>query len=164
MKKLPEKDSDLLDLAVTDAIRASKKKGYRLDMGMWVVKERLSSGPNKGKAVCKVCMAGAVMTQTLGVRTTKDCKEFAPYGTVFEHQLRRINGMRMGCFGGYTLPGTPARAAQDEAGGYTLLGTPARAAHDEAGALVLAHYNENTGRAPWRVYRKAAAILREAGL
>ena len=145
-KTLPEKDSDLLDLAVTDAIRASKKPGYRLNMGVWADRDKLTRGPNKGKTVCHVCMAGAVMTQTLGDRPTAHTPQLNPFnGHTFGDKLRRINEMRTGCFR------------------WALQGTPQRAALDAARALVGEHYNDDTGRAPWRIYRKAAAILRGGG-
>ena len=140
---LPDKLSDLLDLAVTDAIAASRKPGIRLDMSIWAEKAR---GPGKGASVCSVGMAGAVMTQTPGLRPTS-AFALTPFHTPFEDQLLTINHMRMGDF----------RAPWDA-------GMMQQAAVYAARRVVLDAYNERTGRAPWRVYRKAAAMLRGVGL
>ena len=145
-KPLPDKASDLLDLAVTDAIRASKRKGFRLDMLDWVVSRKLESGSNRGKRVCTVCMAGAVMTQTMGLRPEKD-DEIFPSDTGEERKLAQINHMRLGDM--YDVFASTLDQAR---------------AKEQAGALIRQHMNHATGRAPWRVYRKAAQILREADL
>lgn len=147
--QLPEKLSDLLDLAVTDAIKASKKPGFRLNMARWVRGERRTQGPRKGKKVCTVCMAGAVMTQTLCM-LPKIGEDFSPFemnDRNTAHALRKINGMRSGTFW--------CVYSSDNA---------AYVAVARASILIKDAYNDKTGRAPWRVYRKAAAILREAGL
>lgn len=84
---------------------------------------------------CAVCMAGAVMDRTLRA----DPKRFLMPGAFepdTEEKLRRINCLRRGC---------------DYA-----LGTP-------AGDLIQKHFNRETGRAPWRIYLRAARMLETMG-
>lgn len=149
MKTLPDKASDLLDLAVTDAIAVSRLKSVRLDMGRWLAKERLESGPRRGRTVCVMCMAGATMYRTLGQRPagSKVFPRNVADDNATQSKLHTINAMRTGYFGSHW--------------GETRAQNAARRA---ASTLVQSNYNIDTGRAPWRVYRKAAKILREAGL
>lgn len=58
MNKLPGKLSDLITLAYDDAKKIVKTPGYILDMGKW---------HSSITGVCRVCLAGAVMSNTLGV-------------------------------------------------------------------------------------------------
>ena len=55
---LPDKLSDLLELALDDLETTEKDPRYMIDMGEWHT-------PTNGK--CMVCLAGAVMAQTIGV-------------------------------------------------------------------------------------------------
>ena len=58
--KLPEKMSDVLELALHDIERVETSPQYEIDMTNWHIYDRITG-------VCSVCMAGAVMAQTLGV-------------------------------------------------------------------------------------------------
>lgn len=57
MSKLPDKPSDLIELALTDLEKCESDPYYEIDMGSW-------HHPEDGK--CLVCLAGAVMAQSLG--------------------------------------------------------------------------------------------------
>lgn len=139
-KQLPDKLSDLLDLAVTDSEECSRMKSYRLNMELW-------HQPN-GK--CSVCMAGSVMARTLGAgrRTYAEPRSF---GDENAPKLLAINDLRNGYVANAyfrlhsELPPTDSRL-------------------DVASSLIFDNVSERTGRAPWRIYRKAARILREGGL
>lgn len=56
-KKLPDKPSELLLLALHDLERAEMSPRYMIDMDQW-------HSPN---GACSVCLAGSVMAATLGV-------------------------------------------------------------------------------------------------
>jgi ribosomal protein S27AE len=57
LKKLPNKMSELIMVAIKDLKKIEKSKYYAINMGVW-------HEPN-GK--CTVCFAGSVMAKTLGV-------------------------------------------------------------------------------------------------
>jgi hypothetical protein len=135
-KKLPEKASALLRIAVEDARKLQKTKGFKLNMRDWVAP--------KGKA-CEVCMAGAVMVCRLGVRTDR---YVMPDSTDFEDALECINSMRCGRFSEHidTYDADRLRAL------------------NECTSLVRSKYREHLGYAPWHVYLKCADILESVGL
>lgn len=61
MKKLPKKPSQLIRLALKDLETVEKMPGtYTVDMSIWHTPFRFTSG------LCHVCLAGAVISQTLG--------------------------------------------------------------------------------------------------
>ena len=137
-KGLPDTLSDLLRVAVQDAMILEKTPGFELYMFDWV---RLYEG------TCQVCMAGASMVRQLDVDVTKyqvPSKEYA--------KLRAVDKMRRGSFWSATY----------------FLDIEPTVAHTEvfnrARSLVKEAYDSSTGRAPWKVYQKASRMLREAGL
>lgn len=139
-KPLPKTMSGLLRLAVTDARKLQKTKGYKLDMRVFVAK------PAK---VCRVCMAGAVMVRELGMRPPPrfaDPEDSADRAT--EQALYAIDNMRLGEF---------AEAARE-------LG--AKISDYQAGRLsgYLEAYTMRAGRYPWEAYLKVADMLEEDGL
>jgi len=150
MRPLPKKLSSLLDLAVTDAQVVLRRKNFRENMGYWFTK--LNDG------TCTVCLAGSILA-----RRGVECEPVAG-GEICEagpdqvapserKKLWAINAMRQGDF---------LYTAEHEMG--LRLSEKQREACTAAADLVTDHYGEASSRAPWRVYREAAKILRRAGL
>lgn len=54
---LPKKASDLIELALNDLEKVQKLKSVRIDMNKW-------HEPKKKSGVCKMCLAGSVMSKT----------------------------------------------------------------------------------------------------
>ncbi len=155
-QELPSKLSDLLDLAVTDALALDKrrrrgKRMFKLNMQKWVE-------PIDG--VCHVCMAGSVMVRRLGA-STKDRSlpsRIRVCRPIFDRyqiacRLTAINDMREGRFEGAAAsvdaPPLPQPLLK------RLLAATARGFHTQVW--------ETSWRLPWRTYRRCARILREAG-
>lgn len=144
---LPSKLSELLELAVRDALTCEAEPArYRLDMGSW-------HSPGRD-GVCHVCLAGAVLAQTLGVPAGK----WVTWDSVEDQaELVAINEMRIGSFSDAAIC---LGLAHDDL------------ALEEASELVRENL-PNLGdegdeapdyRAPWETYLRAASVLREAGL
>lgn len=134
--ELPTELSDLLELAVNDARKCAKDPRYVLDMRSW-------HKPLMGGAACRVCMAGAVMAQDLGVSPDE---YMTPDGVAWTRELFAIDNMREGFF--------------ERAAWYMGLGMPAsifaKARRCLKGPL-------KDDRYPWSQYLKAAAVLRKEG-
>lgn len=56
---LPDKLSDLIELALVCLIKCERSPNYKINMGVW-------HDPIWGHLPCSVCLAGAVMAQVLG--------------------------------------------------------------------------------------------------
>ena len=86
-EKLPVKPSKLIKLALSD-LEKCEKEGLIIDMAYW-----LTPCGN----TYKVCLGGAVMYQTLNMRS-KD-RDSVPLCTTgkYEDRLRAINLLRQGC-------------------------------------------------------------------
>ena len=69
MAKLPDKPSELIELALKDLASVERSKAYKVDMGTW-------HSPAKYDGPCSVCLAGAVMARTL--RMPRD-EEHSPW-------------------------------------------------------------------------------------
>jgi hypothetical protein len=150
-EKLPNKLSALLRIAVADAQKCeAMPEVYTLDMNKWHFPQ--SGGP------CQVCMAGAVMAQTLGAEPGR-IKSPCSFGLEsIEFQLEAINAMRLGHFEEAMEYLRGSREADTE---------EQQNATDRAGDKVhaaLAGFGERGIRAPWLVYLEAAGILERAGL
>ena len=79
-EKLPEKASDLIELALADLAKCEKDSHYNIDMGRFHV-------PTTSK--CLVCFAGAVMAKSLGVSRKESC-----HPTFFEEwNERRLSAL-----------------------------------------------------------------------
>lgn len=150
---LPNKLSDLLELAVHDVQKCeAEPKRFVLDMGKW-------HSP-KEDGVCALCMAGAVMAQTMAVPD----KEYGVWSKVqAEPKLVAINEMRVADF----------EDAADTVGLGALSDEQLVALECADGIVRNALPDEDEAEdgeesanfhAPWETYLKAAAILREAGL
>ncbi len=148
--KLPNKLSELLRLAVRDAQAVEANPLYRLDMAVYhepIANEDEETGERT--EYCAVCMAGAVMANTLGA--DPDC-ETGPSEFGETEQLYAIDNLRSGdlddAFASLDLDPDPAQEA----------------AADAASELIRKGYDCYLGRAPWPVYLEAADILAKAGL
>jgi hypothetical protein len=145
MSTLPNKLSDLLELAVRDAQACeAEPKKFKLAMGHWLTEDR---------GVCLVCMAGAVMVKTLGVTVDRN-KEQHPSTTGYRPQLFAIDSMRIGDF----------VDAADELGIDAKTSERARDAIHRCESTIAAHRSEELRRASWGAYLECANVLREAGL
>lgn len=141
---LPGKLSELLDLSVTDCEAVEKLPNYELDMGTW--HQILYTGD---EAMCCVCMAGAVMDQTLGEKTyTRATLEPEHFSYEVSNKLHAINCMRTGRF-------------EDAA----YLVHRSIKLPPELVTELKQYVPERHGRVhwPWGFYREAARLLREAG-
>lgn len=69
--RLPEKASDLIELAIADLAKAKRSKKYRIDMGVWHVPGRASNN------TCTVCLAGSVMAYSLAVALKEKTSPYA---------------------------------------------------------------------------------------
>ena len=94
MKKLPDTLHGLLDLAIKDMEALEKRKDVKFDMDSWM--------DERGK-VCYVCMAGAVMFNTLKIRL--DGEVYDSISCYFTHdqkhnekKIKAIDKMRLGRF------------------------------------------------------------------
>lgn len=90
---LPDKLSDLLELAIDDVAKCSRDSRYEIDMGMW--HQPQSNGS------CLVCMAGAVMAKTMEVPVGTYSSPGCYYLNEAEkwRKLGAINSIRTGRFG-----------------------------------------------------------------
>ena len=59
--KLPDKPSDLIDVALKDLAKAERSKKFEIDMNVWCEPADLSSD------VCAVCLGGSVLVGTVGL-------------------------------------------------------------------------------------------------
>lgn len=170
MIELPNKLSDLLELAVRDVQKCEAEPArFALHMGNW-------HRPDAGKGVCVVCMAGAVMAQTIGVPDDERREVFqglscapdiephrASFAAVNELRISKVQSAASEL--GIVLTGKQIEAAQraeemirqalpeDEYGDY-----------DDVDVEEWGNVNAADFHAPWETYLKAAQILREAGL
>lgn len=86
MKTLPSEPSELLMLALMDLEKIENTPGYVIDMGMW-------HEPRGG--FCHVCLAGAVLAETLNKPMNWDFDHFS-MTTELHSKLNAINNLRTG--------------------------------------------------------------------
>ena len=84
MTKLPDKLSELTELALHDLSLCERSKKYMVDMGHW-------HEPDRG--LCYVCLAGSVMAKTL--KTPVESYRL-PYHFDEENKLSALNYIREG--------------------------------------------------------------------
>ncbi len=85
---LPAKPSALIRIAMDDLNKVERLKGYEVDMGRWH-----DIGYEDGK--CRVCFAGAVMAQTLGVKPD-EAREPHSFGHDTSSKLKALDDFRVG--------------------------------------------------------------------
>ena len=84
-KTLPDKPSDLAELALRDMRKAIKSPRYHIHMGGWHI-------PNE---TCAVCAAGAVMAFTLGASHDEHILPGC-FSYLIKHKLLAIDCLRLG--------------------------------------------------------------------
>lgn len=153
--KLPDKRSELIRLAVHDAIKISHNPAYKLNMEQWHSKEYWDDelGQIISDNVCNVCLAGSVMACTLKAKVNSK-KSPNSYSEDLMGKLNLINNWREG-------------AAEYEFYFWLadeILNEKQKIAISEAQDVIKHHYNSRLERADWNTYFKAANILEKVGL
>lgn len=98
MKTLPSKPSELVELAILDLKAIEQNPNYLIDMDSWHVGS-YRDHPNIERPRCLVCLAGAVMAQSLGIETTMTVK---PWDPIFDeddstkNKLEALDSFRSG--------------------------------------------------------------------
>ena len=89
MNSLPDKPSQLIRLAIADLEKCEQHPNYEIDMEKWWL---------QGKKKCYVCLAGAVMAQTLpdSYLHSDPCIVPANYPSSISSKLHALNYFRMG--------------------------------------------------------------------
>ena len=164
MNELPNKLSELIELAVRDVQACEADPRYILNMGRW-------HAPRNGG--CEVCMAGAVMAQTLRVPLHEELWAWVdgdkkhdrlPGVDMHRGAFLAINDARVGKL----LTALKYLKSDD-------LSAEQHEAAEGAEAVIVAELpsidgddgddgDGYDGYAPWQTYIAAAAILRGAGL
>ena len=93
MKKLPDKLSDLFTVALNDLQKCMADPIYSINMSCWMQWDTVTQK-------CEVCMAGAVMAQTLDIpikntHPRDDIYMNAVEGTDIKDKLSLIDGFRL---------------------------------------------------------------------
>ena len=171
MTALPNKLSDLLELAVRDAQAcAAMPELYTLDMSNWHF-----GRARQGAVHCNVCMAGAVMAQTLKLEPSAHVNvwEGHPVDVAIVERNREalsaINHMRTGhmqdAFNALFRPvATAAQAEALDSASDAIRDTFTSGREDEDEDEPDFASDAFGARASWESYLTAAGILREAGL
>lgn len=151
---LPNKLSALLRLAVADAQKCEADPRYKLDMSQWHEPWEEDDG------VCSVCMAGAVMAQTLGAPIDESYGpyDFERHGSDYtpirlSEKFEHIDSMRRG--------NLRSEIRNGFAWGVSTENMDALQAFDN---LISSANYDARGRAPWRFYLNGADLLEAAGL
>lgn len=145
MGALPRKMSELLRLAVKDAQTCEADPRYRLSMDDW---HRYRDSSSQ----CHVCMAGAVMAQSLevGLETSTMPHEL---GCDKHEILTAIDRMRIGAM---RVAANMLQSSVD---------SPQKIrAMESASLAILDAWRPSLQRASWDAYLRAAEILEGAGL
>lgn len=86
--KLPNKMSDLIEVALKDLTSVRRSSRYSVNMSIWHV-------PENTERQCHVCLAGAVMARTLGADPEKDADPYV-YPERITAKLEALNALRRG--------------------------------------------------------------------
>lgn len=146
---VPTTLSAALTMALDDVDEIRQNPKYVLAMGTW----HSMSWPDR--TTCHVCMAGAVMATRLlrGADGTYDPEDF---GDSWRRVFWAIDDMRGGHFiSAYRMMIRPNEVVLLEV--LEVLGRVATMVNE-------AREGRDINDVPWEVYRKAAALLKEAGL
>lgn len=98
MNKLPDKPSELIRVALVDLRKCEADKRYHIDMNQWHVPVRPTQvEENVDEHTCMVCLAGAVMGQTLEVPLNYYASRISPrFDSDTQCKLGAINYFRVG--------------------------------------------------------------------
>jgi hypothetical protein len=137
-KILPDKPSDLLELAVRDCAAVKKRKGYAFSMSTWHM-------PSTEHGVCYVCMAGAIMACTLKARK-QNYSEPDDFDRNTTNKLLAVDAMRTG----------------DLQYAFSLLRVEAdRGLMNGLRHTIKDGWSNKLGRATWVTYRRVIEELRK---
>jgi len=89
MNTLPNKLSDLVELALSDLEKAEKSPDYAINMEEW-------HNPNSETGTCSVCLAGSVLAFSLGVNKSTYADPLNSYPHVDRPKLYALNQFRAG--------------------------------------------------------------------
>ena len=94
---LPSLPSALIRLALNDLLACERDSRYAVDMDDW----HWPTTDDRGRKVCRVCLAGAVMAQTLGLPNDLaiDDDDLAGYGCDVQGPLLALDCFRLGRIG-----------------------------------------------------------------
>jgi len=147
--------SDLLLLAVRDSQESAKTRGYELTPSL------VFHAYDEERDVCRVCLAGAVLSRTVGVLRYASLTIYSgPTPTFRERWMRAIDFMRTGRFWSALRALRALRVLRPGFEPYLKR----YKALDQAEYEVRHSYLIDLGRAPWQAYEKAARVLKKAGL
>lgn len=90
-KRLPNKPSELIRVAIRDFREVLRLKKYRINMGTW-------HQPTPRGKTCQVCLAGAVIARSLAVSPKKEHCPMDRQGAT-SRKLQALNAFRVGSFG-----------------------------------------------------------------
>ena len=164
--KLPDTLHGILRLAVGDSITTERDLSYRFHMSDWHVPAHISErsfGVKHSPLVeCEVCMAGAIMAQTLEVPNSvmQEPSDFRSRyggetylrGDIWD-RLNAVNDMRVGniCTAyQYVYANRPYCALEKQ-----LM---------EISKLIYTDFDHRLGRAKYRTYMDAVEMLQEIGV
>lgn len=89
---LPRVPSQLIRLALKDLAKCEKSPLYEVDMSGW----HIPIPPNGTRAMCSVCLAGAVMAQSLQVPLLANEQPWTPKHLDNFNQLMALDSLRKG--------------------------------------------------------------------
>lgn len=157
-KKLPEKRSELLRLAVRDAIKISQNPKFEFYMGDWYVKFKWDDTTNRlvKRDKCTVCLAGAVMVCTLKVLSDSIEANVKPshFDLDIRKKLHLINDLRQGVYDS---------ELNNDIWNYKYTDEKCNTIKS-AYKLIINNFGYVKGHAPWVIYFQAANILESVGL
>lgn len=98
MNTLPDKPSELIRVALADLKKCEEDKKYRIDMSEWHAPTHVRCAKeNLDEYYCTVCLAGAVMGQTLEVPVDRYASSTsARFDENTKDKLQAINCFRVG--------------------------------------------------------------------
>jgi hypothetical protein len=152
---LPDKLSALIRVAVADMRKVQADPRYELDARTW--HEPRDTDDNK--AVCAVCMAGAVMANTLSADLNDDLS-IGDFGDDAD-KLDALDDVRGGFCDDAVARVRGFDVDGDARGRLTVAELRACA---DAGEVIVATYDQSVGFASLESYEAAADILEKAGL
>jgi hypothetical protein len=140
MKKLPNKPSAYLTLALQDLTRAERSRKYSINMQSW------HSGGDSSRPTCSVCLAGSVMAFSLGAKPKED-KEPYDYNVRTNIILNSIDAFRRG-------------RVQEALQSISITGRPGLIVGDRA----MPSYHDGGGKAFKKAMKELISDLKLAGL
>ena len=95
-KKLPQKLSDILELALEDLNQVERDPNYYVSMGVWHTPSTVGFG-DKEREVCMVCLAGSLLAKSVKIPLQITYTEMDTDRYV-QNNMRAIDNARVGDF------------------------------------------------------------------